>query len=58
MNYIQPTQNAFIVPCGTKLKRTRESSELKEQRNSLRNCLNIKKSKWSKRVYNVEIDNE
>lgn len=27
MNYIQPTQNAFIVPCRTKLKRTKKFFE-------------------------------
>lgn len=58
MNYIQPTQNAFIVPRGTKLKRTKESIEVKAQRKSLKSCLNSKNSKNGKRVYNVEIDDE
>ena len=32
MNYVYPTRQAFIVPHGTVLKHTKESSELKEQR--------------------------
>ena len=51
MNYVYPTRQAFIVPHGTVLKHTKESSELKEQRESLRKSVNGKK------VYNSKPTN-
>ena len=58
MNYIQPTRNAFIIPHGAKLKRKNESEALKKQRDSLRNCMNKEKSTNTKRVYEVEVEDE
>ena len=52
------TNNVFIIPQGTKLKPTKESRQLEDQRKSLRSCLNIEKSKKGKRVYNVEVVDE
>ena len=58
MNYVQPTQDAFIVPRGTKLKRAKDYNRLKVQKDFLKNCLNNKKSKNGKRVYDIVIDDE
>lgn len=58
MNYVYPTRNAFIVPHGTTLKRTKESTELKKQRKLLKSCLNKKQSKDGKKVYDIEVVDE
>lgn len=57
MNYVYPTRQAFIVPHGTVLKHTKESSELKEQRESLRKCLNKTLSVNGKKVDNSKPTN-
>ncbi len=46
--------SAFIVPYGVKLKRTKESNELKKQRALLKSCLNKNKSTDNQRVYDIE----
>ncbi len=52
------TNNVFIIPQETKLKQTKESSQLKDKRKSLRDCSDNEKSKNGKRVYNIEIVDE
>lgn len=51
-----PTPPPFVVPYGVKLKRSKESKELKRQREVLRNCINKKKSINGKVVYELEIE--
>lgn len=58
MNYVQPTRNAFIIPHGLKLERKNESEALRKQIVSLRKCMNKEKSSSSKRVYEVELEDE
>lgn len=55
MNYIYPTRLAFIIPHGAQLKKKSESEKLKNARFEIRNCLNKKKSKNGKRVYDIKI---
>lgn len=55
MNYVYPPRSAFIIPHGTQLKKKSESGKLRNERLEIRNCLNKKKSKNGKKVYDIEI---